>query len=245
MEGEGSTGKNSEYTLITVTIPLIWMVITRILFGFILLIHNNQELIKTTKKILQSFPEGIIIIIQVWDHKETKLSVDFVNDTASKELLDEHNQQNGNVDHSMIKDILSLSVRIIKDQTNSDQSEHKNTIMLSDLLKQHIERIKNTAEVSTPIEIWNYSEEDANKEINIKYLNVKTIKVVWENSKNSFIHVFINTSALKKFEMERAKNECLQLMFSSVSHEFRTPLNAFTNSIVMLESNFTQILNNL
>lgn len=27
-------------------------------------------------------------------------------------------------------------------------------------------------------------------------------------------------------------------MFASVSHEFRTPLNAFTNSIVLLENNY-------
>ena len=27
-------------------------------------------------------------------------------------------------------------------------------------------------------------------------------------------------------------------MFASVSHEFRTPLNAFTNSIVLLETNY-------
>ena len=231
------------YLFITITIPLVWMVVAKILLGFLLLIHNNQELIKTTKNILQIFPEGIII--QTWGHTEDKLLVDFVNNTASKELLNENNPQNGQTDRNKIKDILNLVVKMKKEQSNSDQSEQRNTILLSELLMQHTKRIKDSTVVSTPIEIWNNYEEESKDVINSRYLNVKTIKVVWENSKNSFIHVFINTTALKQFEMERARNECLQLMFSSVSHEFRTPLNAFTNSVVMFESNYNQILNNI
>ena len=37
------------------------MVIARTLLGFILMIHKNHDLIETIKKILEVFPEGIII----------------------------------------------------------------------------------------------------------------------------------------------------------------------------------------
>ena len=47
---------------------------------------------------------------------------------------------------------------------------------------------------------------------------------------------------MKQYEKERATNKCLQIMFSSVSHEFRTPLNTFSNAITLLNSNISQIL---
>ena len=50
--------------------------------------------------------------------------------------------------------------------------------------------------------------------------------------------MFVNWTHIKNFETEKTRNECLQLMFASVSHEFRTPLNAFTNSIFLLENNY-------
>ena len=34
-------------------------------------------------------------------------------------------------------------------------------------------------------------------------------------------------------------------MFASVSHEFRTPLNAFTNSVILLETNYNMAVNKI
>jgi len=59
----------------------------------------------------------------------------------------------------------------------------------------------------------------------------------------SYMHVFINTTHIKKYENEKAVNELLHLMFSSVSHEFRTPLNAFTNALSMIELNCNSATN--
>ena len=56
------------------------------------------------------------------------------------------------------------------------------------------------------------------------------------------MHVFLNTTQVKKYEKEKALNKCLQLMFSSVSHEFRTPLNAFSNALNLLEINDSTLL---
>ena len=62
------------------------------------------------------------------------------------------------------------------------------------------------------------------------YYSVKTIKVNWEDNQHSYLHVFIDTTQIRKLEEERAKGKVQQLMFASVSHELRTPLNAFVNS---------------
>ena len=53
--------------------------------------------------------------------------------------------------------------------------------------------------------------------------------------------MFVNTTHIKNFETEKARNECLQIMFASVSHEFRTPLNAFINSVMLLENNYLSL----
>ena len=71
--------------------------------------------------------------------------------------------------------------------------------------------------------------------------DVKTIKITWETSSNSYIHIFVNTTMTKNFEKEKATNKCLNIMFSSVSHEFRTPINAFINAVELLEMNFGRI----
>ena len=74
-----------------------------------------------------------------------------------------------------------------------------------------------------------------------KYFTVKTIKVEWESHKNAFMHVFINISNVKKLEKEKASNKWLHIMFSSISHEFRTPLNAFMNALRLIELSFESI----
>mmetsp|Transcript_2156 Transcript_2156/g.1923 ORF Transcript_2156/g.1923 Transcript_2156/m.1923 type:complete len:136 (-) Transcript_2156:607-1014(-) len=45
---------------------------------------------------------------------------------------------------------------------------------------------------------------------------------------------------LNKLEQEKAVNKCLQIMFSSVSHEFRTPLNAFMNASALMKTSFDE-----
>ena len=68
----------------------------------------------------------------------------------------------------------------------------------------------------------------------------------WEdNDEDSFMHVFINTTQIQKLEQIKATNRCQKIMFSSVSHEFRTPLNAFFNSLELIGTNVGQIKSTL
>ena len=74
------------YAFVTVLLPLVCMIIARIILVFLLLIHNNQELVKVIYKVLQIFPEGFLV--QQQDSQTQSLVVQFVNDTAAKEILD-------------------------------------------------------------------------------------------------------------------------------------------------------------
>lgn len=85
------------------------------------------------------------------------------------------------------------------------------------------------------------SEMQNNQSAKLLYYNVKTIKVVWDNNQNSYLHVFIDTSQIKKLEEEKANNKCQQLMFASISHELRTPLNAFINSLQLIDMTIAEM----
>lgn len=64
------------------------------------------------------------------------------------------------------------------------------------------------------------------------------MKIDYENFKKSFVHVFANITDTKKYENKRTTNKLLQMMFLSVTNQFRTPLNAFTNVLQILEANY-------
>ena len=78
-----------------------------------------------------------------------------------------------------------------------------------------------------------------------KFFNVKSIKVNWKDNKESFMHVFINTTQVKKLEQERANRQYQQIMFASLSHELRTPINAFSNSLLLAKLTFEEIKSKL
>eukprot|EP00344_Euplotes_crassus_P000613 CAMPEP_0197017426 /NCGR_PEP_ID=MMETSP1380-20130617/79532_1 /TAXON_ID=5936 /ORGANISM="Euplotes crassus, Strain CT5" /LENGTH=386 /DNA_ID=CAMNT_0042444521 /DNA_START=673 /DNA_END=1834 /DNA_ORIENTATION=+ len=59
--------------------------------------------------------------------------------------------------------------------------------------------------------------------------NVKTLTVEWEGIK-SYMHVFIDNTDIIKLEEAKNNIKCQKIMFTSASHEFRTPLNSITNS---------------
>ena len=88
--------------------------------------------------------------------------------------------------------------------------------------------------------MYNNSFERVKKEES-KFYSIKTIKVAWMDNNNSFMHVFIDNTNVKRLSKEKAMNKCLHIMFSSISHEFRTPLNALMNATSILKSQFREI----
>ena len=230
------------YIFITILIPLVWMIIARIILAFLMLIHNNQELVKAIKKILQIFPEGILI--QTLDKNSRKLIIQFVNDTATKEIVKYSNAWGKPIIEENLKYELKTVYSSSNKENTFEENEANDITNLSALLESHVEKTQlNETEVASSIEIWSDCiNEMIEKCTYCKHYNVKTMQLKWGTNRYSFIHVFINTTAVKQIEEEKARNDCLQLMFSSVSHEFRTPLNAFSNSALLLESNYQMLL---
>ena len=110
-------------------------------------------------------------------------------------------------------------------------SEDDSIITLEDFLNQQEDHLiikENLKSVSEQIiEIRNkvqQIDDDSKHEYNelktVTSYNVKTIRVVWENNKHSFMHVFVDMTSVQNLEKVKATNKWQQLMFSSVSHEF-------------------------
>ena len=225
--------------------PIIWMLISLKLKEILALLKNNNELIHTIQQILQVFPEGVII--RSLDERSMQTILKFSNNIANKDLIEEDlvggktkgikinilDHKNLNLDNDP-HDLISL-----KEFLSSQEKKWE----LENLL--YIEQM---IWVEKSIEsIWeefarNQNVQEVKEEI---LFSVKSIKVNWENNKESFMHVFINTTQVKKLEEERANREYQHMMFASLSHELRTPLNAFSNSLNLIQYTFDEIKSKL
>ena len=54
----------------------------------------------------------------------------------------------------------------------------------------------------------------------IRFFHVKTLKVSWEGNVNAYLHVFVDTTDIRKLEEATNSIRCQKIMFASVSHEF-------------------------
>jgi len=73
-----------------------------------------------------------------------------------------------------------------------------------------------------------------------RIFNIKSINVHWDGQP-SFMHVFIDTTDILKLEEAKNNIKCQKIMFASASHEFRTPLNAITNSFTFIKESATKL----
>ena len=121
------------------------------------------------------FPEGIII--QSFDENTQKLVVQFVNNTAVKEIVGYKNPLGKEIDDSR----LDFKVEINKDfkelSSSSDLSRINRTVTLSEILNSQIEEADvKKSEVSNFIIMKNKDIDIQNEEEEEKrYYNVKTI----------------------------------------------------------------------
>ena len=77
--------------------------------------------------------------------------------------------------------------------------------------------------------------ENANNKSYAKFM-MKTLKINWEGNPNSFMHVLIDTTNVAQLEEAKNNIKCQKIMFTSASHEFRTPLNAIMNSFGFIKN---------
>ena len=175
------------------------------------------------KNILEVFPEGVII--ESIDPKTRKNIVNFVNYAAKMELF-----ENDVIFQKL--DTAAKEVKIKNFKVNSTQNfgedelrlENSPDLTLQKLLDCHKKYVmKYSKDIESEIEIPSqlkslrkstdikhkldsFSEDHDSTESGDFY-RVKTIKVAWESSKNSYMHVFMNLTHVKNLEHERALNK--------------------------------------
>ena len=226
-------------SLSAVAFPLIWMLISKIILGLFEQLQRNKKLIKSIKNILEVFPESVLI--QSLDENTRTFILKFINNSAQNNFINYESPLNKPVDDDMLKvNIKNVQINTISEDVWSQGNLNQN-VTLSSLLDYHQSLLnEEQSEIVSTIEISNGQSGWPNENT---YFNLKTVKVHWEDYNTSFMHVFINMTHTKKYETEKSTNELLQLTFSNVSHEFRTPLNAFTNALAILEENNKEVEN--
>ena len=207
----------------------------------ILLIKANRDLTHTIKAILKVFPEGVLI--RSLDETAKKVVNAYTNN-AAESIFDQ------DLHKMSIKEIEINSKKVGK---FAEEEINSKMLNMEEFLKQQELKLDNSQDCTIVwqqlIELKYYCENfeefkqpkrEESKQENIQHLDeqkvdlyysVKTIKVNWIDNKHSYLHVFIDTTKIKKLEEERANTEYQQSMFTNLSHDMRTPLNAITNSL--------------
>ena len=215
---------------------IIWVLISLKLKEILALLKSNKDLIHTIQKILQVFPEGVII--RSLDETSKQTIMKFVNNIANKDLI--------------IDNYTESNVIVVKSENLNQEDDFHNYLSIKEFLSNQEIKLQSNASCGVDQMIWikksiehlhkefvrNVHNDEKKEEI---FFNVKSVKVTWKNNEDSFMHVFINTTQVKKLEEERANREYQHMMFASLSHELRTPLNAFSNSLNLIQFTFDEI----
>ena len=134
----------------TCLFPLVWMAVARVLLGFIISLQNNQQLIKTIQKILQVFPEGIII--QSLDEKSQQVVLQFVNNTANREIVNYDYLQDKPIEDNKLDYIISTISNIC--QNNFNEFQDLQFYRLSEYLQSQIDEVCHSqSEITNSIEL--------------------------------------------------------------------------------------------
>ena len=145
---------------------------------------------------------------------------------------------------------------IIEDSSASNEASKVHMDLLS-YLRDHQAKIPSTGfieqhKVTIKCEV---SEESKNTPFNtievedsantvLKNYSIKSLLVDWEG-KQCYMHVFIDTTAMFKLEEATNNIKLQKVMFASVSHEFRTPLNSIINSYRLAGDTFESLLHKI
>lgn len=176
------------------------------------------------------FPEGVVI--RSSDDHEAQPSVKFVNRTADRDLGFERSHDDSNADSA---------IYVLDDNPKHDEHSQETTLAGLLALSERNSELDQDRELHIEVARHDSAACDDSWASGSKFFTVKTIQVEWEQSKHAFMHVFVDTTAVSKLEKAKATSRCLHIMFSSISHEFRTPLNIFANAVELVGLNFGKL----
>jgi len=228
-------------TLTSILGPIASLVVSKNIIDFLKLLQKYEKLLAMVKNILQVFPEGVIIRSKTDQNNHE--TIRFINNTAKSdfgEYTDLDDSENSKYSTPAARPFEEHEFTLITDKNSQDSppDDPSDTLNLKQVMEaceyKLVEQRSNGVECQLRMLHQNDDETSA---LDSHYFTMKTIKVTWEDQENAFMHVFVSTTDIKKLEKEKATNKCLHIMFSSVSHEFRTPLNSFENALALLETN--------
>ena len=154
----------------------------------LLLLKENRDLIATIRKILQVFPEGVII--QELDEKSQKYITKYANSSIRKEILN----MGSTGSHLHLSDS-SIKVKSLDGP--------KFTMNISDFLEMQSSKLEGQEEnksiqsmvtlVEPGLELTRIIEAEEDH----KYYNIKSMKVNWDKTAEAYMHIFIDTTSFK------------------------------------------------
>ncbi|CAI2358825.1 unnamed protein product [Moneuplotes crassus] len=190
------------------------------------LIYQNQELSQTIKYILQVLPEGVLIS----SFKDGKPTIKYANEKAQEQLFENQPLEDTPTSRIKLRCKESPKCDLSLDASEFDQPAIKIGRIL-DQIQHEIDRTQ--VPVSKQIQVEVADNAHASLQTSFVY-TLKSIPVNWDKCDRAYLHVVSDITSLKELEKQKATNQCMHIMFSSVSHEFRTPLNSFANTLKLL-----------
>lgn len=178
---------------------------------------KNQNLIKEMKRLLHVFPESVIIKS---DSLESKKSEHFTNKIFNQRICNIRDQ---------IKKIDSIQCKVTCEKEEFDSAEEYVTTLQAFLDAQELKVWDKNTVVNGSIQLKSYQGEEFytnnfgseySEKTSFETFDIKTLKVTWEGSINSYLHVFVDTTNIRKLEEAKNSIKCQKIMFSSLSHEF-------------------------
>ena len=207
----------------------LYFVINEYIF-FLLFNIQSEKLIEEQKRILTIFPHGVII--RSWNNLSDGKTI-FSNQEFDAQIVKIRNK---------FREFDDVKVQCAV--SDIDDSKFIETTLLK-FLQSHQHQLEDCEIVQqSKVSIWckdssqSWRMLDDNSEDNStqKIFSVKSMKVAWDDIQ-CFMHVFIDTTDLIKLEEARNNIRWQKIMFTNASHEFRTPLNAISNSFQIISIN--------
>ena len=199
-----------------------------------------EKLSEEKEKLFQVFPNGVLIHSFTDDSHPEKVL--FTNDEFKSQIQDIRNKVDelDNIQVSYFTDEEHLNERKtdLHQYLNEEQKQS-----IGNLIRER-NRVKFVWSPGVLREEGGYQLPDQKKVTSEGIFNIKSMQVEWEGEK-CLMHVFINQTDIVKLEEAKNNIKCQKIMFASVSHEFRTPLNAIVHSYQFVLDNSLVDLQNL
>jgi signal transduction histidine kinase len=221
------------------------------------IVIKNEKLIKENKKIIEAFPHAVLIESQnnwftnLEFDKKFKVFDNWIDDLQQMlvKIDEEYGDREGQFGHGWVRDteIKTLSQclqRQVERLKNDDVTEQHSVYIKNMNSREHENRDLNEEQVSSEESESEKSNQNFNKQSRFdrgRYCSIKSMKVLW-NCQPSIMHVFIDTTNILKLEEANNNIKCQKIMFTSASHEFRTPLNSILNAWDIVRQAYSQVL---